>query len=110
MYFRWLECTFVCGFSIWTNLSKLLNSLQFCDATHKNLPEELEKCKFINVEAACSLEPLSPSLNFQVVVFVVEWFFNKITIQGTPQMAADKEAISLSRVYSCYSNCNLLLF
>ena len=26
--------------------------------------------------------------------------FNKIAIQGTPQMAVDKEAISLSRVYS----------
>ena len=25
--------------------------------------------------------------------------FNKIAIQGTPQMAVDKEAISLSRVY-----------
>ena len=39
--------------------------------------------------------------------------FNKIAIQGTPQMAVDKEAISLSRVYSydfrctCrYSMCN----
>ena len=26
--------------------------------------------------------------------------FNKIVIQGTPHMAVDKEAISLSRVYS----------
>ena len=26
--------------------------------------------------------------------------FNKIAIQGTPQMAVDKEANSLSRVYS----------
>ena len=26
--------------------------------------------------------------------------FNKIAIPGTPQMAVDKEAISLSRVYS----------
>ena len=26
--------------------------------------------------------------------------FNKIAIQGTPQMAVDKEAICLSRVYS----------
>ena len=34
--------------------------------------------------------------------------FNKIAIQGTPQMAVDKEAISLSRVYS-YSKCNLPL-
>ena len=28
--------------------------------------------------------------------------FNKIAIQGAPQMAVDKEAISLSRVYSYY--------
>ena len=36
--------------------------------------------------------------------------FNTIVIQGTPQMAADKEAISLSRVHSCYPNCNLSIF
>ena len=49
------------------------------------------------------------------------WRFNKIAIQGTPQMAVDKEAISLSRVFTpptidngghtiltCpYSMCNL---
>ena len=43
--------------------------------------------------------------------------FNKIAIQGAPQMAVDKEAISLSRVYSThtilsvtcpYSMCNPL--
>ena len=28
----------------------------------------------------------------------------------SPQMAVDKEAISLSRVYSYYSKCNLSLF
>ena len=33
--------------------------------------------------------------------------FNKIAIQGTPQMAVDKEAIiCLSRVYSYYFKCN----
>ena len=31
--------------------------------------------------------------------------FNKIAIQGTPQMAVDKEAISLSRVCSYDSKC-----
>ena len=37
--------------------------------------------------------------------------FNKIAIQGTPQMVVDKEAIlCLSRVYSYYSKCNLPLF
>ena len=34
--------------------------------------------------------------------------FNKIAIQGTPQMALDKEAICLSRVYSYYYKCNPL--
>ena len=33
--------------------------------------------------------------------------FNKIAIQGAPQMAVDKESISLSRVYSYYSKYNL---
>ena len=36
--------------------------------------------------------------------------FNNIAIQGTPQMTAHKEAISLSRVHSCYSYYNLPLF
>ena len=36
--------------------------------------------------------------------------FNKIAIQGAPQMAVDKEAISLSRIYSYYSKCYLFLF
>ena len=36
--------------------------------------------------------------------------FNKIATQGAPQMAVDKEAISLSRVYSYYSKSNLRLF
>ena len=37
--------------------------------------------------------------------------FNKIAIQGTPQMAVDKEArICLSRVYSYYCKCNFPLF
>ena len=36
--------------------------------------------------------------------------FNKIDTQGAPQMAVDKEANSLSRVYSYYSKFNLRLF
>ena len=37
--------------------------------------------------------------------------FNKIAIQGTPQIAVDKEAIiCLSRVYSYYSKGNQPLF
>ena len=35
--------------------------------------------------------------------------FNKIAIQGTPQMAVDKEAICLSRVYSYYPKYNFPL-
>ena len=31
--------------------------------------------------------------------------FNKIAIQGTPEMAVDKEAISFSKVYSYDSKC-----
>ncbi len=36
--------------------------------------------------------------------------FNKIATQGAPQMAVDKEANSLSKVYSYYSKFNLCLF
>ena len=36
--------------------------------------------------------------------------FNKIATQGAPQMAVDKEANRLSRVYSYYSKFNLRLF
>ena len=36
--------------------------------------------------------------------------FNKIVTQGAPQMAVDKEANSLLRVYSYYSKFNLRLF
>ena len=36
--------------------------------------------------------------------------FNKNATQGAPQMAVDKEANSLSRVYSYYSKFNLRLF
>ena len=36
--------------------------------------------------------------------------FNKIATQAAPQMAVDKEATSLSRVYSYYSKFNLRLF
>ena len=36
-------------------------------------------------------------------------FINKIAIIGTHQMAVDKEATCLSRVYSYYYECNILL-
>ena len=45
------------------------------------------------------------------VMFVIDLTrFNKIATQGAPQMAVDKEANSLSRVYSYYSKFNLRLF
>ena len=49
------------------------------------------------------------------VLYSLRWFqdltrFNKIATQGAPQMAVDKEANSLSRVYSYYSKFNLCLF
>ena len=52
---------------------------------------------------------------FQSIVFFIEQLqlltrFNKIATQGAPQMAVDKEANSLSRVYSYYSKFNLCLF
>ena len=52
-----------------------------------------------------------PSLTQTVVSLLSDLTrFNKIAIQGSPQMAVDKEAISLSRVYSYYSKRNLPLF
>ena len=60
-------------------------------------------------------------VNFELVAYVNKFHrlsieldltrFNKIVIQGTPQMAVDKETICLSRVYS-YSNskCTLTLY
>ena len=41
---------------------------------------------------------------------IMHTMFNKIATQGAPQMAVDKEANSLSRVYSYYSKFNLCLF
>ena len=46
---------------------------------------------------------MSPAFNFNKIQ-------DKIAIQGTPQMAVDKEAICLSRVYSYYPKCNFPLF
>ena len=48
-----------------------------------------------------------PSLFLHLLAFFSR--FNKIAIQATAQMAADKEAISLSRVHMYESNCMLPL-
>ena len=54
------------------------------------------------------------SLTFYPIITLPTRFsdrrFNKIATQGAPQMAVDKEANSLSRVYSYYSKFNLRLF
>ncbi len=54
------------------------------------------------------------NIGFEINLIVVEAIqdltrFNKISTQGAPQMAVDKEANSLSRVYSYYSKFNLCL-
>ena len=54
-----------------------------------------------------SVSRLGPTES-QTISFLTR--FNKIAIQGTPQMAVDKEAICLSRVYSYYPKCNFPLF
>ena len=63
----------------------------------------------------CKMDALKPYINAPMEICEVNGVldltrFNKIAIQGAPQMAVDKEAISLSRVYSYYSKCNLPLF
>ena len=48
--------------------------------------------------------------NKKIIITIDLTRFNKIATQGAPQMAVDKEANSLSRVYSYYSKFNLCLF
>ena len=48
--------------------------------------------------------------NFSAGFHVPLTRFNKIATKEAPQMAVDKEANSLSRVYSYYSQFNLRLF
>ena len=50
------------------------------------------------------------SLIHQVGTYKILTRLNKISIQGTPQMAVDKEATCLSAVHSYYSTCKLPLF
>ena len=64
-------------------------------ATHTGLARQQSKHVICSNNVLCIIDGLT--------------IFSKIAIQGTPQMAADKEAITLSRVYSYHSNCNLLL-
>ena len=105
------------------NASTLLKPILFADDTNlfysgKDIDElcsvvsiELDKlCIWFQVN---KLSLNTSKTNFMVFTNRSLTRFNKIAIQGTPQMAIDKEAISLSRVYSydfkctCrYSMCN----
>ena len=75
---------------------------------------------FVDLNASAGHTPIS-SVNLDLFGVLVNHFhflilcidltrFNKIATQGAPQMAVDKEANSLSRVYSYYSKFNLCLF
>ena len=57
--------------------------------------------------AVKSIKDIAQDLSEGMAVFIG---FNKIATQGTPQMAAEKEAISLSRVHTYYSTNNLPIF
>ena len=67
-------------------------------------------------ESIALSSPISLLKMFQhsvaVLFFILSFLtrFNKIATQGAPQMAVDKEANSLSRVYSYYSKFTLCLF
>ena len=63
---------------------------------------QLVEYKFTDLDHADDIAIIAPSQDLTR--------FNKIATQGAPQMAADKEANSLSRVYSYYSKFNLCLF
>ena len=64
----------------------------------------------INTNMTCSEQcRIAASQGNHILLFVNR--FNKIAIQGTPQMAVDKEAIiCLSRVHSYYCKCIFPLF
>ena len=56
------------------------------------------------------IDDLEEGVTGNILKFADLTRFNKIATQGAPQMAVDKEANSLSRVYSYYSKFNLRLF
>ena len=76
------------------------------------------KCQFIHQCYICRIsKTTSPTLakftmyyTFMNRKLLFLTRFNKIATQGAPQMALDKEANSLSRVYSYYPKFNLRLF
>ena len=78
-----------------------------CKGIRGGTSKEEIKCVCLN---ARSIINKKNRLNIMVDYIKPHIFFNKIAIQGAPQIAVDKEATSLSRVYSYYSKCNLPLF
>ena len=84
-----------------------------------------DRHRWINFVSPCTLDrlvghllTLSSGFNFEsfpptvatVHSYCFNKRFNKIATRGPPQMAVDKEANSLSRVYSYYSKFTLCLF
>ena len=55
--------------------------------------------RIVTIAACYNCTPVSPTSTCLTR-------FNKIAIQGTPQMTADKEGISVSSMYSYHSKCN----
>ena len=78
-------------------------------AKHKRLVREYRGCSDNNAELEWMVRLVCANSS-SVKCFVNSdcdlTRFGKIAIQGTPQMAADMESISLLRVHSYYSNCN----
>ncbi len=58
-----------------------------------------------NSRFSCDLQVNAARLSHFLDAKTFLTIFNKIAIQGAPQMAVDKGAISLSRVNSYYSKC-----
>ena len=83
-------------------LTHVVYKLQVHIDSTKDIRGQLCNCSHNN-------ETTSPFMIKMVITFNKR--FNKIAIQGTPQMAVHKEAIiCLSRVYSYYFKCNFPLF
>ena len=78
----------------------ILNGIQQCTGV------EDQTCMCLNQDNFLTQHVLEPTRAARVLYTI----FNKIATQGAPQMAVDKEANSLSRVYSYDSKFNLCLF
>ncbi len=76
----------------------------------KQKKNELDDDDGLEKERSSNLEV--KFFSFKTFWYLVSGFnrINKIAIQGTPRMAADKADISLSRVDAYYSTCDMPLF